>query len=205
LTIDTVAAVVFDLGGVLIDWNPRHLYRKLFDDESAMEDFLSNVCTLEWHVEHDRGRSTAESCRELALAHPEHAGLILAWAERTEEMVAGAIDGSVEVLADLRAAGMPCYILSNMEPETFPRRLERFGFLSWFEGQVISGYEGVVKPDPRIFEVLLERFDLTAGRTLFVDDSAVNVAAAAAVGLSPIRFESPASLRRALEAAGALR
>jgi 2-haloacid dehalogenase len=205
LTVDTVAAVVFDLGGVLIDWNPRHLYRKLFDDESAMEDFLSNVCTLDWHVEHDQGRSTAESCRELATAHPGHADLILAWAERSEEMVAGAIEGSVEILGELRDAGMPCYILSNMEPETFPLRLERFDFLQWFDGRVISGYEGMVKPDPRIFQVLLDRFDLTPSRTVFIDDSPVNTVAAAAAGLWSIQFESPPSLRRVLVAAGVLR
>ncbi|MEY2433714.1 MAG: 2-haloacid dehalogenase [Acidimicrobiaceae bacterium] len=194
-----VDAVVFDLGGVLIDWNPRHLYRQLFDDEAAMEDFLATICTLEWHVAHDRGESTAESCAELAALHPDHAPLIHAWADRSEDMIGGAIEETVSILAELRAAGVPCYVLSNMESETFPLRLERFEFLHWFDGHVISGLEGLVKPDPRIFRRLLRRFDLQPGRTLFIDDSAGNVEAAAAVGIKAVLFESPAQLRADLE------
>ena len=199
-----VDAVVFDLGGVLIDWNPRHLYRQLFDDEAAMEDFLANICTLEWHVAHDLGQSTEESCAELALAHPEHASMIWAWAERTEDMIAGPIDDSVEILADLKAAGVPLYVLSNMEAETFPRRLERFDFLRWFDGHVISGLEGVVKPDPTIFRRLLRRFDLQPSRTLFIDDSAANVDAAAEIGINAVRFESSRQVRAHLGDAGLL-
>jgi 2-haloacid dehalogenase len=103
-----IDAVVFDLGGVLIDWNPRHLYRQLFDDEAAMEDFLATICTLEWHVAHDLGQSTAESCAELALEHPEHASMIRAWADRTEDMIGGAIEESVSILSELRASGVRC-------------------------------------------------------------------------------------------------
>jgi 2-haloacid dehalogenase len=199
-----VDAVVFDLGGVLIDWNPRHLYRQLFDDEAAMEEFLATVCTLEWHVAHDLGQSTAESCAELALEHPEHASMILAWAERSEDMIGGAIDETVSILADLRAAGVRCYVLSNMEPETFPLRLERFDFLHWFDGHVISGLEGIVKPDPKIFHRMLRRFDLQPSRTVFIDDSAVNVEAASEIGIKAILFESPAQLRKDLEDLGLL-
>jgi 2-haloacid dehalogenase len=199
-----VDAVVFDLGGVLIDWNPRHLYRQLFDDEAAMEEFLATICTLEWHVAHDLGQSTAESCAALALEHPEHAPMIRAWAERTEDMIGGAIDETVAILAELRAAGVPCYALSNMEPETFPVRMERFEFLRWFDGHVISGLEGVVKPDPTIFRRLLQRFDLDAARTLFIDDSPVNVEAARQLGINSIHYESPAKLRSELEAMGLL-
>lgn len=199
-----VDAVVFDLGGVLIDWNPRHLYRQLFDDEAAMEEFLATICTLEWHVAHDLGQSTAESCAALALEHPEHASMIQAWADRSEDMIGGAIDEVVEILAELRAAGVPCYVLSNMEPETFPLRLERFDFLHWFDGHVISGLEGLVKPDPKIFRRMLRRFDLQPSRTLFIDDSAVNVEAAAEVGINAVRFESPAQLRAHLEQLGLL-
>ena len=199
-----VDAVVFDLGGVLIDWNPRHLYRQLFDDEAAMEEFLATICTLEWHVAHDLGESTAESCAALALEHPEHAPMILAWADRGEDMIGGAIEETVSILAELRAAGVPCYVLSNMEPETFPLRLERFEFLHWFGGHVISGLEGVVKPDPKIFRRMLRRFDLEPSRTLFIDDSAANVEAAAEIGINAIRFESPAQLRTNLEDLGLL-
>ena len=199
-----VDAVVFDLGGVLIDWNPRYLYRQLFDDEGAMEDFLATICTLEWHVAHDLGQSTAESCAALALEHPEHAPMIRAWADRTEDMVGGAIDETVEILAGLRAAGVRCYALSNMEPETFPVRMERFDFLQWFDGHVISGIEGVVKPDPKIFLRLLRRFDLQPARTLFIDDSAVNIEAARRLGIIAIHYESPTKLRTELEAMGLL-
>lgn len=193
-----VDAVVFDLGGVLVDWDPRHLYRQLFDDEEEMERFLAEICSLEWHVAHDLGHSIQESCDELAALHPEHADLIRAWAERSEDMVLGAIDGTVEVLRELTDAGVRCYALSNMERETFPLRLERFEFLRWFDGHLISGLEGVVKPDPRIFDLLLQRFGLEPSRTVFIDDSPVNVEAAKRIGLVAIRFESPDHLRKEL-------
>jgi 2-haloacid dehalogenase len=199
-----VDAVVFDLGGVLIDWNPRHLYRQLFDDEAAMEDFLATICTLEWHVAHDLGESTADSCAELARRHPEHAAMINAWAERSEDMIGGAIEETVEILAELRKAGVRCYVLSNMEPETFPLRLERFEFLHWFDGHLISGMENLVKPDPRIFRRLLRRFDLQPSRTVFIDDSVVNVEAANEIGIKAIHFESPEQLRSQLEDIGLL-
>jgi 2-haloacid dehalogenase len=197
-------AVVFDLGGVLLDWNPRHLYRKLFDDETEMERFLSEVCTMEWHHAHDLGVPPEETSPPLAAAHPEHAEMIWAWTQRTEEMLSGPIDGTVEILEELTAAGVPCYALTNMESWTYPSRRERYAFLTWFDGTVVSGLEGVAKPDPRVFELLLDRFGLIAAETLFIDDSAKNVEAAKAVGLRAIQFESSAALRRSLERAGLL-
>jgi 2-haloacid dehalogenase len=197
-------AVVFDLGGVLLDWNPRHLYRKLFDDEDAMERFLSEVCTMEWHHAHDLGVPPERTAPPLIAAHPEHAAHIRAWTERSEEMLAGQIEGSVEILRDLRAAGVPCYALTNMETWTYPGRRERYPFLTWFDGTVVSGFERVAKPDPRVFELLLDRFGLTAADTLLIDDSATNVEAARAVGMQAIKFESPATLRRRLQDAGLL-
>jgi 2-haloacid dehalogenase len=125
--------------------------------------------------------------------------MIHAWAERSEDMIGGAIDGTVQILAELRASGVPCYVLSNMEPETFPLRLQRFDFLHWFDGHVISGLEGLVKPDPALFHRMLRRFDLEAQRTVFIDDSAVNVGAAAALGIHAIHFTSAARLRADLE------
>jgi 2-haloacid dehalogenase len=199
------SAVVFDLGGVLLDWDPRYLYRKLFDgDDAAMERFLTDVCSPEWHAAHDLGRNVAQACRELAARHPDQAGLISAWAERSEEMVAGPIAGSVAILADLKRRGVPCYALSNMEAETFPRRLRRFGFLRWFDGHVISGLEGVAKPDPRIYRLLLRRYELPAAQVLFIDDRADNVAAARAAGMRALRFVSPPVLRAQLESLGLL-
>jgi 2-haloacid dehalogenase len=195
----SVDAVVFDVGGVLLDWNPRHLYRKLFaDDAAAMETFLSTICTPEWHAKHDLGRRYEDSCAELAAAHPAHAELIWAWALRNEEMVAGPIHGTIDIVAELRARGIRRFVLSNMEAETFPRRLERYPFLSWFDGYVISGLEGVGKPDERIFRRLLERFGLEASRTLFIDDGAANVEAARSAGMRAVLFDSPDQLRARL-------
>ena len=149
-TTGRIRAVVFDLGGVLLDWNPRYLYRKLFDgDDDAMERFLAEVCTMEWHHAHDLGVPPERTTPPLVTAHPEYEQLIWAWSRRSEEMVAGPIDGTVELLAELKEAGVPCYALTNMERETYPLRRERFAFLSWFDGTVVSGFEGVAKPDSR--------------------------------------------------------
>jgi 2-haloacid dehalogenase len=197
-------AVVFDLGGVLLDWNPRYLYRKLFDDEAEMERFLSEVCTLDWHRAHDLGVPPEETSPPLAAAHPEQAELIWAWTQRTEEMLAGPIDGTVEILRELTAAGVPCYALTNMESWTYPGRRERYPFLTWFDGTVVSGFEGVAKPDRRVFELLLDRFGLTAADTLFIDDSPVNVEAARASGMQAVEFSSPAALRDSLADVGLL-
>ncbi len=195
---------MFDIGGVLLDWNPRHLYRKLFDDEDAMNRFLTEVCTMEWHMAHDLGTPFQVSCARLAAQHPEHAEMIWAWGRRSEEMVAGPIDGTVDILRALRRRGIRCYALTNMEAETYPLRLERYEFLRWFDGTVVSAAEGVAKPDAEIFMRLLRRFGLTAETTLMIDDSAANVAAASALGMQAIRFESPAQLRRRLEQAHVL-
>jgi 2-haloacid dehalogenase len=198
-------AVVFDLGGVLLDWNPRHLYRKLFGgDDAAMERFLAEVCTLEWHHAHDLGVPPERTCPPLVEAHPDQAALIWAWSRRSEEMVAGPIEGTVELLGALKASGTPCYGLTNMERETYPLRRQRFPFLSRLDGTVVSGFEGMAKPDVAIFELLLDRFGLDPSETLFVDDSPANVEAAQRVGLQAIEFESPERLRRSLEDAGLL-
>jgi 2-haloacid dehalogenase len=200
-----IEAVVFDIGGVLLDWNPRYLYRQLFDDEREMERFLSEICTLEWHQAHDRGKPFETSCAELAALHPEYAEMIYAWGRRSEEMIAGPIQETVEILGRLKAAGVPCYALSNMETETFPLRVNRYPFMSWFDGTVVSAYEGVIKPEPEIFRRLLERFELRPESTLFVDDSPRNVRAARELGIQAVLFESPAAFERVLTEAGLLR
>jgi 2-haloacid dehalogenase len=200
-----VTAVVFDLGGVLIDWNPRYLYRRVFDnDERAMEIFLATVCTAEWHYQHDLGRPMSETCAELATANSEHAGLIWAWRDRAGEMIGDAIGGSVDVLRELSDAGTPCYALSNWPAETFGLCRGRFEFLSLFTGVVISGEEGVAKPDPAIFDLLLERFGLAPAATLFVDDSQTHLATAHSLGMPTVLFDTPEGLRQGLVAAGLL-
>ena len=193
-------AVVFDLGGVLIDWDPRHLYRKLLADEAAVEEFLATVCTPEWNAELDRGRPFAEGVAELVERHPEHAAAIAAYHERWPEMVAGDLPGTVEVLAELRAAGVPLYALTNWSAETFAITRGRFEFLEWFDGLLVSGEERVTKPDPAIFQLLLDRFGLDPTATVFVDDSEANVAAARRLGFDAIGFTGHEELRRELVA-----
>lgn len=200
-----IDAVVFDIGGVLLDWNPRHLYRKLFDDEAEMERFLSEVCTPEWHDAHDRGTPTALSCAELAAVHPEYAELIAAWATRSEEMVGDVDDQSVEILRELKETGMPVYALTNLEAEAYPRRLARFPFLRLFDGIVVSGLEKVAKPDPEIFQRLLARYGLRAETTVMIDDSEANLVGADRVGLTTVHFRSAPELRSWLVRAGLLR
>jgi 2-haloacid dehalogenase len=191
--------VVFDIGGVLIDWDPRHLYRKLFSgNEPAMEHFLANVCTHEWNRRQDAGRSFAEGARLLKLRHPDKAELIDAYADRFDEMMAGPIVGVVEILAELRDRETPLYVLSNFSAETFPPAFERFDFLRWFRGMVISGEVGVIKPDPRIYEILLARFAIDPHRAVYIDDVAANVAGARPFGIHGIHFTTPGALREEL-------
>lgn len=202
------STVVFDLGGVLIDWNPRHLYRKLFDDPAAMEQFLATVCTQAWNECQDAGRGFAEATALLCAAHPDKRALIEAYGTRFDEMMAGPIHGTVEILAALHARGVPLYALSNWSAETYPLAQRRFEFLRWFRGVLISGHERVIKPDPRIFRLLLERFAIAPARAVYIDDNPRNVAAAQALGIHALHFTGPETgppaLRRALEGWGLL-
>src|SRR5262249_29163248 len=192
-------AMIFDLGGVLIDWNPRHLYRKMFGgDEEAMERFLSEICTPEWNARQDEGRPFAEATEELIARHPKQAGLIRAFFDRWPEMVAGAIKETVGILAELKKAGHNLYALSNWSAETFPHARKRFQFFDWFDGAVISGEIGLVKPNREIFDFLLEKAGRRAEECVFIDDSLTNVAAASELGFDVIHFRSPRQLRDAL-------
>ncbi|HEV2302383.1 MAG TPA: HAD family phosphatase [Stellaceae bacterium] len=198
------SAVLFDLGGVLIDWNPRHLYRRIFAEEAAMERFLATVCTQAWNEEQDLGRPFAEGVRLLCAHHPEHADAIRAYDASWEEMVKGAIADSVLCLEELRRCGVPFFALTNWSAEKFPLALARFPFLAWFEGVLVSGEAGLKKPDPRIFRLAVDRFSLDPAATLFIDDVAANVEAAAALGFLTHHFTDPAALRRALVGCGLL-
>jgi 2-haloacid dehalogenase len=199
------STVVFDLGGVLIDWNPRHLYRKLFaGDEAAMEHFLATVCTHDWNRCQDAGRSFAEGARLLKSEYPEKAELIDAYGARFDEMIAGHIDGSLEILAELRNRDLPLYGLTNWSAETYAPARERFAFLSWFRGILVSGEVGVIKPDPRIFELLIERFAIDPHSAVYIDDVEGNAAAARPFGIHAIHFTTPAALRQELVELGLL-
>ena len=198
-----VDAVVFDLGGVLIDWDPRYLYRTLFDgDDAAMERFLAEVTTPAWNAEQDAGRTWREAVDALIALHPDRRDVIVAYDERWAEMLGGPIDGTVDVLADLRRIGIRLAALSNWSAEKFPIARERYPFLGWFDAIVISGEVGMAKPDPRIFRHLLERTGLAAETVVYVDDAPANVAAATQLGMTAVRFRDPETLRDDLRRLG---
>ncbi|WP_319633680.1 HAD family hydrolase [Pelagibius marinus] len=199
-----VEAVVFDVGGVLIDWDPRHLYRKLFDDAAAMEHFLSEVCSQSWNEQADAGRPTAEITEELCRDHPDKRPLIESYYARFDEMIDGAYDDSIAIVERLHRQDVPLFVLSNFSAETFPLARRRFPVFDRFSGLVISGEEGMKKPDRRIYELLIERFGLAPARTLFIDDRADNTQAARAAGWQALRFTSAGQLARDLEAVGLL-
>lgn len=191
-----VDAVVFDLGGVLIDWDPRYLYRSIFEgDEAAMERFLAEITTPAWNAEQDAGRTWRDAVETLVAAYPDQRDLIVAYDERWAEMLGGPIEGTVAVLADLRRAGIRLAALSNWSAEKFPIARERYPFLDWFETVVVSGEVGIAKPDPRIFRHLLDQTGFAPEATIYVDDVPANVTVAADLGMVALRFRDPATLR----------
>ena len=191
-------SVVFDLGGVLIDWDPRYLYRKVFADEKEMDGFLATVVTPEWHGEQDRGRTTGEATARLLAEHPRYETEIEAFYGRWEEMFGGPIEGGVRVLRDVRERGLPLYALTNWPAELFPPARERWDFLDWFDDIVVSGEERAVKPGREIYDVLVKRTGLDPATTVFVDDRRVNIRAAQDLGFIGIEFRNPAQLRKEL-------
>jgi 2-haloacid dehalogenase len=195
---------VFDLGGVLIDWNPRYLYRKLLNDEAAVDHFLSTVCTQSWNERQDGGRPFAEACAVLKQTHPQQAELIDAWFSRYEEMLGGEIEGSVAILSDLRAKQLRLFALSNWSAETFPFAARRFEFLRWFQGVLLSGEVRLLKPDPRIFQLLFEKYDIDPPEAVYVDDHPKNVETARELGMRGVHFTGAAALREELGRLGLL-
>lgn len=195
-------AIVFDLGGVLIDWDPRHMYRKIIEDEAEMERFLAEVATLEWNAQHDAGRRWEDGVALLTAEYPEDAELISAYWERWEEMMAGPIQGTVDILAKLKASGAELHALTNWSNQTFPIARERYEFLDWFEHIVVSGEEKLIKPDHRLYKILLDRIGRTATECVFIDDGIRNVNAAAELGFAAIHFQSPEQLAAELSRLG---
>jgi 2-haloacid dehalogenase len=189
-----IETVAFDLGGVLIDWNPRHLYRRLLDDEAAIERFLAEICTPDWNATLDNGHPFADGVAQLVREHPEHAELIEAYRSRWPEMLGGCFPETLKIMRRLRGEGIPIYALSNWAAETFAATRDRFPFLDEFDGILLSGQVGVGKPDPAIFRLFLERFGLTAASTVFIDDNPANVAVARSFGIQALLFENAAQL-----------
>src|SRR5262249_45913627 len=193
-----IRAIIFDFGGVLLDWNPRHLYRKLFDDSQAMEDFLSDIGFTEWNLQFDKGYPIAVGVAEHSEKFPQHRGRISAYNERWPECIAGPIQQTVDLLPVLKEAGYALYGLSNWSAETFYRVRDQYPFLDLLDLIVLSGEEKVIKPDPQIFQVLLEKTGRKAEDCIFIDDSAANAEAAKQLGFTAIRFESPEQLEKAI-------
>ena len=199
----TPNAVVFDLGGVLIRWDPRHLYRQLMP-EDEIDAFLDEVGFHAWNHEQDAGASWGPAVAEHAALFPHRRKLLAAYPARFAESLDGPVEGTVAILAELHAAGTRLVALTNWSAELFPHAEAAFDFLGLFEGIVVSGREGVAKPDPAVFDLLLSRYDLDPARTVFVDDSPANVAAAAAAGLRALAFTGPDRLRADLTRLGLL-
>jgi 2-haloacid dehalogenase len=201
----TRTTVIFDLGGVLIDWNPRYLFRKLFPgDEAGMEHFLAHVCNGHWNEQQDAGRTFADAVALLVLEHPDKEHLIRAYHERWIETLGGPLEETVAILTALRDRRVPLYALTNWSHETFPLAQPLFPFLDWFNGVVVSGREKLIKPDPRIYRLLLERYGVDPTAAVYIDDNARNAAAATELGLHGIHFTGAAALRRELETLGLL-
>ncbi|SEG79443.1 HAD family hydrolase [Bosea lathyri] len=194
--------VVFDVGNVLVRWDPRVLYRELIPDEAKLDWFMQNVCTAAWNIEQDRGRSWEDAVALLVAAHPEWEAEIKAYDERWHETIPGVVEDSVAVLRELKARGDKVYAITNFSREKWAECLIRFPFLQSFDGVVVSAHERLIKPDPAIYHVLLERYGLSAHDCVFIDDSARNIESARAVGMQGVHFVEPIDLRAQLRAAG---
>jgi HAD superfamily hydrolase (TIGR01509 family) len=197
--------VVFDIGNVLLRWNPRNLFRKIFADEAAMEVFLETACAMDWVLETDRVRSFGPAVTARIAAFPQYAAQLRDFDERWIETLGGSIEENVALLARLRQQGEPLYSITNFCDEKFEASRRLYPFLDWFDGIIVSGREGLVKPDPRIFELFLTRFGFSADEVLFIDDSARNIAAARAAGMRAIHFVDGVDLTAELSARGLLR
>jgi len=191
-----INTIIFDLGAVLIDWNPHYMYRTIFSDEEEMKHFLANVATSDWNEEQDAGRSLQDGTEVLVQQFPEHEANIRAFYGRWDEMLGDAFWDTVEIFKELKESGKyKIYALTNWSAETFPVALERFEFLSWFDGIVVSGAEKMRKPVPEFYQILLDRHLVNPAEALFIDDNYRNVLAAEKLGIKSIHFMSAEKLR----------
>ena len=199
-------AVIFDVGKVLFDWEPRYLYERLIGDDRALEAFLDTVVTRDWHFQHDAGRPFAETSAELIAQFPEHESLIRAWGPRFNETICDTpIAGMAEIVADLAAAGVPLFAITNFSGEFWPPFVRQHrGLFRHFGDIVVSGDEKLTKPDPAIYHLALARFGLEPGQAVFVDDNAANVDAANALGIHGVLFSGADALRAELGRYGLL-
>lgn len=195
----TIKNIIFDLGGVLIDWNPQYMYKKIFTDTDQCKWFLENICTNDWNEQQDGGRLIKDANKELIEKYPEHKENIEAYYSRWEEMLSGPIEGTVNIFKELKDnKSFNIYALTNWSAETFPRALELYEFLHWFDGRLVSGEENTRKPFKEIYDLILSRFNLTASETVFIDDNLRNIKAAEEVGIKSIHFINPDQLKKEL-------
>jgi 2-haloacid dehalogenase len=200
-----ITAILFDFGNVLLEWNPRYIYRRYFpDDEAAMEQFLHEVSFMDWNAQQDKGRSFAEGVAILSREFPHYAELIQAYHDNWRESVGGSLTGTVETLKRLKKAGYPVYGLSNWSAETFPLVREEYEFFDLLDDIILSGEVKSIKPEPEIFEVALQRIGRPAGECLFIDDSLANIQQAQKMGFATVHFESPGQLEGELQRMGLL-
>jgi 2-haloacid dehalogenase len=200
-----IDTIIFDLGGVLIDWNPRYLYRTIFDTEADVEGFIRDVVTMDWNEEQDGGRSIEEANKILVAQFPQWESEIKAFYARWEEMLGGPIQETVDILSDIRSQGQYRLLaLTNWSAETFPIALDRYDFLQWFEGILVSGVEKLKKPDPKIYQLLIDRYNCNPEHCIFIDDNRRNVDAAITEGIDTHHFVSPKLLSDYLQQIGVL-
>ncbi len=194
-----INTIIFDLGAVLIDWNPHYLYRSVFDNEEEMKHFLANICTSDWNEEQDAGRSLQEGTEMLVRQFPEHEDKIRLFYDRWHEMLGEAFWETVAIFKHLRETGKyKIYALTNWSAETFPIALERYEFLDWFDGIVVSGAEKMRKPASEFYQLLLDRYHVKVDEAVFIDDNKRNILAAEKMGIKSIHFISPEQLKSEL-------
>lgn len=192
-------AIIWDLGNVLIDWNPKYVFDKLIEDEKKRTQFFEDICTMDWNENQDAGYPIKQATEDLVAKHPDWKEYIEAYYGRWEEMLGGPINGTVEIFRQLKQTGRyKFYALTNWSHELFPTALRLYDFLHLFDGRVVSGEEKMRKPDPRFYKILLERYQLQNDEVLFIDDNLRNVQAAVELGIESIRFESPEQLKKEL-------
>ncbi|GAB2649684.1 HAD family hydrolase [Kribbella swartbergensis] len=202
MTERTIDVVVFDIGGVLLDWSPDYLYAELIPDEEQRTRFLAEVTTPDWNHQQDAGRPWAEAIAELTALHPEHAEWIEAYDTGWLKMVKGVFEDTAALVTEVRELGVPTYALTNFSADKWEIAKQSFPILTGFDGEVVSGVEAAVKPDEKIYRILLERYDLDPARTFYTDDMQYNVDGARAVGIDAELFTDAATLRGHLRARG---
>lgn len=195
-----IQAIIFDFGNVLLEWNPRHVYRRYFpNDEAAMERFFKEVNFMDWNLQQDKGRPFAEGVTELSKQFPQYAELIQAYPDNWAHSIGHHIEGTVEIMKRLKQAGYKLYGLSNWSAETFPIAQKKYDFFRLLDDIVISGEVGAVKPEPEIYEILLKRINKPANECLFIDDAQPNIEQAQKMGFATVHFQAPDQLERELQ------